>query len=272
MSVDRGFYSEVERTAAAQSRSATGAVYNSSNSVFSILGRITEAPDGKFYADNNIENPVVLVWEGSQLKAFTTTQQFTNGIMALTDKERKDLANRINKIPGFKVSANRASGDLESAALFIANQNTKANLAMLQASQQSGQTFKPISFEDTLTEAATGGGGTATTRQVSYASVSREESAAILEGFYAEALGRRPNEDEVNKFYKQLQAAANKKPTVTTQTTTGQTTTSRTQAGFTQSDAELMARETAESTRGASGYLMSTKYFDAFLNAIESRA
>lgn len=213
---------------------------------------------------------VVFSWKNGQINKLETVTEFRNSIMSMTDKQRKDLANRINKISGFNVSPDRASGRLEDAAVSIAQYNIESNLANWQNSKTTNKPFRLLTFDQSLKLGSETGGGGPTT-QVSYTSFSKEESAAILEGFYTQALGRRPDEEEINKFHKELTAAANKKPTVTTQTVSGTTQTSRTKSGFGQTEAELMAREQAESTRGASGYLMSTKYYDAFIEALESR-
>lgn len=114
----------------------------------------------------------------------------------------------------------------------------------------------------------------ATSRSVSIKQFSEGEARGILEEFYAEAVGRRPSDKEVKSFLGKINAAAKKRPSVSTTTYGaggGSTTISGGAAEYTSADAQLAARKMAEADPEASSFLAATKYMDAFMQAIESQ-
>lgn len=110
-------------------------------------------------------------------------------------------------------------------------------------------------------------------RSVSVKQFSEGEARGILEEFYAEAVGRRPSDKEVKSFLGKINAAAKAKPTTSTTTygIDGGSTTVSGGAGYSSADAQIAARKQAEADPEASSFLASTKYMDAFMDAIKSQ-
>lgn len=110
-------------------------------------------------------------------------------------------------------------------------------------------------------------------RSVSIKQFSEGEARGILEEFYAEAVGRRPSNKEVKSFLGKINAAAKAKPTTSTTTygRDGGSTTVSGGAGYQMADAQIAARQQAEADPEASSFLASTKYMDAFMDAIKSQ-
>lgn len=111
-------------------------------------------------------------------------------------------------------------------------------------------------------------------RSVSITQFSEGDARAILEQFYADTLGRRPDDAEVKKFNAAINKQARKQPSVSTTTydSSGSATTVSGGAGYSQADAQMAARKMAEADPEASSFLASTRYMDAFMNAIGSQA
>ncbi len=132
---------------------------------------------------------------------------------------------------------------------------------------------KPLTLQQGLNIIAGGGGkdggaGSSTYTSLSYTSFSDAEARGILENFYADALGRRPNNKEVAKFKNVINAAAKKRPSVSTTVSSGNTSTNTSNEGYSQADAELTAREMAEAKPGANAFITSTKFMDTFLGIL----
>jgi len=114
-----------------------------------------------------------------------------------------------------------------------------------------------------------------TRTEKSFFSISDGEARAMLENFYAEALGRRPTKDEVNKFASVVRKRAERQPQVgqSTSSPDGLSIESRiTQPGFGQAEAELTARRQAEAGPEFESYRLATSYYTALLRAIGSPA
>lgn len=104
-------------------------------------------------------------------------------------------------------------------------------------------------------------------------SLSSGDAEQILEVFFKEAIGRRPNQREINKFISVAKKRAESQPRVTqTVTSPDQLTTENrvTQEGFGQAEAELLARQQAEARPEFAPYQMATNFYDALLAAARS--
>lgn len=153
-----------------------------------------------------------------------------------------------------------------------ANQVSVQNLMLYQELVASGKKGKPLDFFSQLKSLKGTEGNKQVNTNTSVMNFSEGETRALLEDFYAEALGRRPNEDEVAKFQKRINAKAKSNASVSTTVYTSGGSTTTDKEGFTQADAQLMARKSAENKPGASGFLASTKYMDVFLSSLRGKA
>jgi hypothetical protein len=194
-------------------------------------------------------------------------------LRAMPVKERKAKQLALKKAgflpPGYAANGLLSDPDFINASLLLARQISSQNFAMARDSGAMIQGRDPMTEDKYLRLAAKQNGGLGgPTVQRNITSFTGAESRGILESFYGEALGRRPTDKEVASFQKAINSAAQKNPTVTTSTTNGDTTTSKSSGGFNQVDAELKARNMAEKEVGAAGYISSTKYMDAFTNAL----
>lgn len=113
------------------------------------------------------------------------------------------------------------------------------------------------------------------TTEKSFYSISDGDARAMLETYYADALGRRPTKDEVEKFTSVVRKRAEKKPQVVQGTRSPDGLSSETrvlQPGFGQTEAELTARRQAEAGPEFESYRLATSYYTALLRAIASPA
>lgn len=120
---------------------------------------------------------------------------------------------------------------------------------------------KPTTTTDTVTKAF---------------SITQAEAVDLLEGFYAAAVGRRPNKNEVSAFVDLVNKKAKANPASQTTVTktnaagTKQTRTVTEKAGYGETEAALAGRKQAESDPRSHAFLASTKYFDAILAAVRN--
>lgn len=184
------------------------------------------------------------------------------------------------KNAGFLGSDYKANGkvDIEgkftSALMESARRITQDNWVLFQTPGSKG--IDPISA--LAGYAKNGNGGqyqSRTTTDVTKTATdfSVNQSRAILEDFYATAVGRRPTDKEVKAFNNAINKAAKAKPNVVKATTTtsgtGSSATSRkVTQGYGEVDARTAARKMAESDPKSHSFLTNTKYFDAVLNAM----
>lgn len=184
--------------------------------------------------------------------------------------------------PNYKVTGNINETYVQTMA-GVYNLLSAQNYSIWSTGQYAPdkQNLKPVSFEDFVKNnvndspyKGTGSSSTSVSTSINAEEYSLAESRAILEDFYASALGRRPNETEVKQFSKLINEKAKAKPNVSkTVTTSGEGySTSKTTGtqGFGDVDAKVMARQKAEADPKANAFLTNTKYFDAFLSAIQS--
>lgn len=178
--------------------------------------------------------------------------------------------------PGYAVTGNPMDADnaFMAAMLKAANQASVQTLMQYSDLVATGKKGEPLDFLSQLKNIK-GNAGASENRVSTSTSImnfSEGETRALLEGFYADALGRRPTDDEIAKFQKRIntKAKTNASSSTTVYTSAGSTTTDK--EGFTQADAELMARQQAESKPGARGFMASTKYMDVLLGSIRGKA
>lgn len=200
---------------------------------------------------------------------------YVYALRAMPMKERKQQQLALKKAgllpPSYVANGLLSDPDFINASLLLARDVSSQNFAMARDNGALINGNKPMTPTEYLRLAAKQGLGTSGTRtsiQRNVTSFTDAESRGILESFYGEALGRRPTDSEVEKFKKAINTAAQKNASVTTSTTTGDVTTSTSKGGFTQADAELKARNMAESQVGAAGFISSTKYMDSFMNIL----
>jgi hypothetical protein len=172
-------------------------------------------------------------------------------------------------------SAGRVPDKAYIDAMMLAARDVSAmNLSRFGNGDKDTIVGKPLTLLDGINLIGKNGGftgdngGPSTFTNKSFMSFSDAEARGILESFYADALGRRPNNKEVAKFKNAINAAAKKNPSISTQVTSGSTSTSTSNEGYSQADAELAAREMAESKPGANAFITSTKYMDTFLSIL----
>jgi hypothetical protein len=197
-------------------------------------------------------------------------------------KENQMLLKRAGYLDGSYVATGAADEAYLNAMLTIAREVSFKNLSTYNAGQGANPAIslsevKPLSLDEYLKSLAKGAdsapraGSTSTSTDIFQ--LSDGDARALLENFYAEAVGRRPSDKEVKSFKIAVENQARKKPTVSTSRTTydvdgNANTTSSSKQGFNRSDAELMGRDTAEADPRANAFLTSTKYFDAFVSAL----
>lgn len=164
------------------------------------------------------------------------------------------------------------SGTFQNAMEQYAAYSTKRNYYQFAAGQGDPVKFKPLDDKALvgMSGGAGGMGAVSTQRTVTYQDFTDDEASAILEDFYRDALGRRPNKKESQKFAELLRKRAAEKPSVVTSTSGGGTTTVREQAGFGTTDAQMLARQQAEARPGFKPYQLGTKAFDGFMAALQS--
>lgn len=167
-----------------------------------------------------------------------------------------------------------SNGKFASALLNIARTVSLDNFAKFDKAIKSNtmdQLGNPIGMDEYLNRLVTNTGKNTTT-STNITTFDSADARNVLEQFYADAVGRRPTDEEVAKFTTAINDAARKKPSVTTTTTDamGNSVSTGTN-GFGQAEASLMARDTAEATPGARGFINSTKYMDAFMQAIQGK-
>lgn len=204
---------------------------------------------------------------------------FVNNVYSFPPDKIRQYENTLKKagyLPADYIASGYpdSNGKFASALLNIARAVSLNNFAKFDKAIQSG-TIKsldnPIGMDEYLNRIVTSGGKTTTTR-TDITTFDAADARGILEQFYADSLGRRPTDEEVAKFNTAINDAAKKKPSVTTSTTdTMGNTVSTGSNGFGQAEAQLMARTTAESAPGARGFMNSTKYMDAFMQALEGK-
>lgn len=119
------------------------------------------------------------------------------------------------------------------------------------------------------------GTGPQVSRGITEFSLSDAEAAGVLEEFYTQALGVRPQAKDIEKFKEIVRNRAAKKPTITQTTTTtdgGITTTSSktVEEGFGLAEAQRLARRQAEARPEFAPYQMATNFYDAVLRAAQS--
>lgn len=186
-----------------------------------------------------------------------------------------NLLKRADYLPAnYKVS-NVATPEYRTAMLAAAKDISFMNFSNFAGSEKPAG--NPYSLQSGLKHIAKIGGagaaasGTTTSVSKTFTSFSEAEARGILESFYASALGRRPTDKEVNKFRTVINSEAAKRPGVTSTTYGTGGSSSRTTDGYSQADAELQAREMAESKPGANAFITSTKYMDTFLSLLEGK-
>lgn len=204
--------------------------------------------------------------------------QFRSGLNTASVQERKRDQQFMKQFWGNRYKG-PTDGSIDPAGLFqnameqYAAFSTTRNYYQFAASQGDPLKFKPLDNK-ALTGMAGGAGGVGgavtTQRTVTYQDFTDDEAAAILEDFYRDALGRRPNKKESQKFAELLRKRAAEKPSVVTSTSGGGTTTVRERAGFGTADARMLARQQAESRPGFRPYQLGTKAFDGFMAALQS--
>lgn len=209
-------------------------------------------------------------------KLYLTTEDLVAKLSTLSPGETKVLEKNL----GLKPTGMKANPSLVQRYISEANKASVNNVATILA-QQNGSiksfSQRPLNpIEQAQISIKTGdiaGGGTRTSRSVSVAQFSAGDAQAILEQFYADTLGRRPKKSEVKKFNDLINKQAKKQPSVSTTTygADGSSTTMSGGAGYSQADAQMAARQMAESDPEASAFLTSTRYMDAFMNAIGSQ-
>lgn len=219
----------------------------------------------------------ILGWKDGVLKAVSQTE-FMQGIMTAKPaqvKKYQQILKQAGYLPNNYVANGNPmdpQGQFQAAMLRAAGQVSLQNFIRYNDLTASGKKGEPYQFDNQLKTLIGANAGQQVNTNTSVMNFSEGETRALLEDFYAEALGRRPSDDEVAKFQKRINAKAKNNASVSTTiyTSGGSTTTDK--EGFTQADAQLMARKSAESKPGASGFIASTKYMDAFLGALRGKA
>lgn len=195
-------------------------------------------------------------------------------LRSMSMKNRKVFQQQL-KSAGYLAPDYIANGLLDtdnaflSAAVGLARTVSAENFAIATDEAQPWLKRKPISTDDYIKMmSGRKAGYSRTSVQKSVSSFTSGESRGILESFYGDALGRRPTEAEVKKFQKAINIAAKSNPNVTTTVSGENSSTSTSKEGYSQADAELKARNMAESQVGAAGYISSTKYMDTFMKVL----
>jgi len=211
----------------------------------------------------------------------TSIQEISSFLVNISNPVATDILNFSNRLKragylpsNYKVS-NVATPEYRDAMLAAAKDISFMNFSNFAGSKKPAG--NPYSLESGLKYIAKIGGagaaasGTTTAVSKTFTSFSEAEARGILESFYASALGRRPTDKEVNKFKTVINSEAAKRPGITSTTYGTGGSSSRTTDGYSQADAELRAREMAESKPGANAFITSTKYMDTFLSLLEGK-
>ena len=201
--------------------------------------------------------------------AIATISTYTPGATKALEKE---LGLKPTGVPGNAALIQRYLAEANKASVY----NMSAVLAK-QNGTIGSFTQKPLDIVGQAQMSIKTGdisGGTRRSRSVSVTQFSEGDARAILEQFYADTLGRRPDDAEVKKFNALINKQARKQPSVSTTTygADGSSTTMSGGAGYSAADAQMAARKMAEADPEASSFLASTRYLDAFMNAIGSQA
>lgn len=238
----------------------------------SIFGSITPSKGYFFSKIGGKDHQVVLAVQPNGQMEVRTVEDIRLRILSAPRAERANLQRRLKSL-GYNIKevngGTNPADKFEDVVVDAATKYTEQLIGQYTFAKSQGAKFTPFTFNDYLSSSAAGGGEGGTSRNINVASFSDNESRAILEDFYAQAVGRRPSDDEVKKFNAAINKASKARPTVTTTVTSGtgnSTTTSK--QGFSQVDAQMMARQEAEAQVGSTGFRNSTVYYDAFLRAI----
>ena len=217
------------------------------------------------------EQPFVLIYEPGKTPVTYTENTLRERLLAAPPRERSVLQKQLTKMG---VSLNTTNGKINPADNFEAklfqalSGYTEAMLSQYNFSKAAKVPFKAQSFGEFVDSLGAGETSGGPTRSVQVTQFDAADSRSILEDFYEQALGRRPDEKEVTAFQKAINKAAKARPAVSTTNVSGNTSTTTQAPGFSGEDAGLMARQQAEAQVGSAGYRNSTVYYDAFLRAI----
>lgn len=186
--------------------------------------------------------------------------------------QRKEWQVLLKKA-GFLSSDFFANGQLDPGGEFLNAIGLAASMVSYEnftAFNANGGAAKPMTLAEGINNfIKSGGAKEKVSTHTSVMSFTEGESRATLEKFYADALGRRPSDVEVAKFRAAVNSQAKANADVTTTTTMlGGNTRSVSKEGYSQADAEILARDTSEAQPGAKGFISSTKYMDAFLGSL----
>lgn len=206
---------------------------------------------------------------------YTTMTGVVSSLTTMNPGDTRELEKRLKLkptgVPGNPALVQRYLSEASKASV------NNMRIAMSYKNKTIGElSTKPLSVVDqTALSIKTGDltGGTRRSRSVSITQFSEGDAQAILEQFYTTTLGRRPTKKEVSTFKGLINAQAKKQPSTSTTTygADGTSTTVSGGAGYSAADAQMAARKMAESDPEASAFLSSTRYLDAFMNAIGSQ-
>lgn len=243
---------------------------------------LTADVNGRKYVQNANGDQVFVVPLPNSNGQFTSgaLYQTVSGIVGAVSNWNPEVTRQAEKALGLTPTGIPGNEKLIQRYLQEANKASAENMAKYVAfSSGLIKEFdqKPLGvFEQAQISIKTGtvSTGPRSSRSVSVTQFSAGQASAILEEFYNATLGRRPTAKEVKKFTSVINAQAKKQPSVSTTSydaSGNSTTVSGAQAGYTQADAQVAARQMAEADPEAAAFLNSTRYLDAFMNAIGSQ-
>lgn len=242
--------------------------------------KITADNNGNRYAVDSSGNLVYALPGDNNIFISGRPYAMAEEVVAQLSTMSPGATKALEKSLGLKQTGIPGNAELTQRYLSEANKASVKNVSVAMGKQNGTLqqfTQKPLSPTDQAKVSIATGDittGARRSRSVSVTQFSEGDARAILEQFYADTLGRRPDDAEVKKFNALINKQARKQPSVSTTTygADGSSTTMSGGAGYSAADAQMAARKMAEADPEASAFLASTRYMDAFMNAIGSQA
>lgn len=195
-----------------------------------------------------------------------TANSFRNKIYSMSSAEIKGLQKALGlKQTGFYQDVAESA---VKAARTVSLENFR-NALRVGDSATGKIPEMPYSIESFGSISGSSGGG-GVSRTVSTSSFDAADAEILLNEYYQKTLGRNATAAEIGSFKDTINKRAKARPQVTTTSTSGGTSNVSTTPGFTESDAQLLARKQAYAAPGATGFLAATQYMDVINNMIRN--
>lgn len=222
------------------------------------------ASEGKVFDPTGRQELLFVPGPTGRIEALTVGV-YEQGLSELTIEQRKKWQKTIGSpvVDGI-LKANEIA--------FIKDRAREAssyNFSNLRSGDKGFKPLDPLRYTFDYLKGS-GGGETTTTRTVT--KWNKDQARTLVENVFANTVGRRPTEQEINLYLKGFNKKAVASPTVSTTTTSGSGKSRYTVGteGFGSEGAAYMVRSAIEMTPEARAVASSTTLFKAFLDAMKN--